>query len=978
MPNQLEQLKVALADRYAIERELGSGGMATVYLAEDLKHRRQVAVKVLRPELAATLGPERFIREVELAAQLTHPHILPLHDSGEAEGFLYYVMPYIKGESLRDRLEREGELPIAEAVRILREVVDALAYAHGEGVVHRDIKPDNVLLSGRHAVVTDFGVAKAVSEATGRQQLTTAGVALGTPAYMAPEQAAADPHIDHRADIYAVGAMAYEILTGSPPFTGNTAQQILSAHVTQIPDPVSKHRETVPPGLADLVMRCLEKKAADRWQSAEELIPQLEALATPSGGITPTGTQPVTSTRPGVRWKPAAIAVAALAVIAAGGFLLMRGSGDDAPPLDPGVMAVMPFRVSGTARRDSSVADLREGMLDLLNATFTGDQGLRALDPRAVLVAWRSRTDDEAADLPLEEMTPIAAGLGAGRLLVGGIVGTQARLTISATLHDLASGEAPLEVTTTGSYDSLPQLIDRFAAQLLSLAAGEEAARLPSLAGTPLPALQAYLSGQRAFRRGLMLEAVANFDRALELDSTFALAATYLAWAGFMAGNTNTDAGVRGLRIARSLRDHLSAHDQAVFDAFGGSSTTNLRQILRNWERALELAGDRAEVWMGYAGALGFWGEYLGIPEWRMREEAALDRAWELDSTDLQVAVGHLFNLQLDPPDTARARRAQRVFLQHELSVPTVYGRWYTAVVLGDSAELHAIRPQLAQWQVAMTWVGYTTVYEGLPFDDWERAIADFAQNAVTERERHQAMEQWRKIARQRGRLQEATLLGDSLAAEWQQFAAFEKLTLIRQALLGDGGDSAAAAMAATVRARPRARNTADIIYPELWKVTQTGDTSGTRDVIRRAREIIESSTIALLLEAVVEALDRDRDAHPIAERLDSLLSEGIGCAICNYLLARMYADRGEYGRALHLVRRRLRPNNPNWQDSWPAFLREEGRLAVLAGDTEGAIEAYSRYLELRTDPDPGFMQEQVDHVRAELTRLLGERGGRN
>ena len=182
MPDTFDRLKAALADRYAIREEIGAGGMATVYLAEDLKHHRKVAVKVLRPELAAALGPERFLREIEVAAKLHHPHILPLYDSGEADGFLYYVMPYEEGQSLREKLAKEGELPVAEAVRLLRDVVDALAHAHKHGVVHRDIKPDNVMLSGRHALVTDFGVAKAVSEATGRQKLTTAGVALGTPA----------------------------------------------------------------------------------------------------------------------------------------------------------------------------------------------------------------------------------------------------------------------------------------------------------------------------------------------------------------------------------------------------------------------------------------------------------------------------------------------------------------------------------------------------------------------------------------------------------------------------------------------------------------------------------------------------------------------------------------------------------------------------------------------------------------------------
>ena len=318
MSDVASRLNAALEGRYVVERELGEGGMATVYLAEDVKHHRQVALKVLRSDLAASLGAERFLREIEIAAQLTHPHIVPLHDSGEADGFLFYVLPYIEGESLRERLSREGELPVTEVVRILHDVLDALAYAHDRGVLHRDIKPDNVMLSGRHALVTDFGVAKAVSEATGRQKLTTMGVALGTPAYMSPEQAGADENIDHRSDIYAVGAMAYELLAGRPPFTGLSAQAVLTAHVTKTPEPVTEHRGTVPPALARLVMRCLEKKPADRWQTAEEMLPQLEAMATPSGGLTPTGTTPVAGAGPKRKWVvPASILAGAVLVVLA-------------------------------------------------------------------------------------------------------------------------------------------------------------------------------------------------------------------------------------------------------------------------------------------------------------------------------------------------------------------------------------------------------------------------------------------------------------------------------------------------------------------------------------------------------------------------------------------------------------------------------------------------------------------------------------
>src|SRR5438876_664876 len=263
--------------------------MSRVFLAQEVRLGRQVVVKVLPPELAAGVSAERFEREIRLAAALQHPHIVPLLTAGSQGDLLYYVMPHIAGESLRARIAHERELPVGDTVRILRDVCDALAYAHGHGIVHRDVKPDNVLLSGKHALVTDFGVAKAVSSSsgTGGATLTSLGMALGTPAYMAPEQAAGDPNVDHRADLYAVGALGYELLAGRPPFGGLSTEGMLAAQVTTTPDPVTQHRGTVPPALAALIMRCLAKHPADRPQSAEELVGQLEALATPTGGITP-------------------------------------------------------------------------------------------------------------------------------------------------------------------------------------------------------------------------------------------------------------------------------------------------------------------------------------------------------------------------------------------------------------------------------------------------------------------------------------------------------------------------------------------------------------------------------------------------------------------------------------------------------------------------------------------------------------------
>jgi len=305
----------ALAEHYRLTRELGRGGMATVYLAHDLKHGRDVAVKVLHPTLASALGPERFLLEIEIAAQIHHPHIVPLYDSGAAGASLYYVMPYEAGLSLRQRLARDGPLPLGDAVLVLRDVCDALAHAHERGIIHRDIKPDNVLLSGSHAMVTDFGVAMAATDPTGRATVTAAGVLLGTPAYMAPEQIAADPRIDHRADIYAVGVLAYELLAGRPPFTADAPQDVLSAHLTQAPVPIKTHRADVPEPLAELVMKSLEKRPADRWQTAAELVQRLDALA-----ITPSVPAPFSRSRR--RWMPlaaaatAVIGVAAVAVVA--------------------------------------------------------------------------------------------------------------------------------------------------------------------------------------------------------------------------------------------------------------------------------------------------------------------------------------------------------------------------------------------------------------------------------------------------------------------------------------------------------------------------------------------------------------------------------------------------------------------------------------------------------------------------------------
>ncbi len=337
MDAHLERLKAALPERYRVEREIGVGGMATVYLALDVRHERRVAVKVLRPELAAVMGAERFLAEIRVTAHLQHPHILPLHDSGEANGFLYYVMPFVEGESLRDRLTRETQLAIDDALRLTREVVDALSYAHGLGVIHRDIKPENLLLSGGHALVADFGIAKAVTEAGGGR-LTETGISLGTPQYMSPEQASGDRDVDGRADQYSMACVLYEMLAGEPPFTGPNAQAIIAKVLTQPAPTVRRARELVHPAIDAALRKALARLPADRFPNADAFLDALRPAATRGweSSVGEASSAVVAPTRSAGRsWLPWGL-TGALAVALAGVSLFGLGT-SRAPSSLPGI-----------------------------------------------------------------------------------------------------------------------------------------------------------------------------------------------------------------------------------------------------------------------------------------------------------------------------------------------------------------------------------------------------------------------------------------------------------------------------------------------------------------------------------------------------------------------------------------------------------------------------------------------------------------
>jgi len=328
--SQIDRLSAALTDRYRIERELGAGGMATVFLAHDLRHDRKVAIKVLRPELAAVSGAERFLSEINTTANLQHPHILPLFDSGAADSFLFYVLPYIEGEALRERMEREKHLPINDAVRIATEVASALDYAHRHGVIHRDIKPENILLHDGQALVADFGIALAL-HTVGKTRMTESGMSLGTPHYMSPEQSMGEREITSRSDIYALGCVTYEMLAGEPPFTGPTAQAIVAKVMTETPRPLLSQRHTIPPYVEDAVLTALEKLPADRFNTTAEFSAMLNGKAAPSANLRST------SARRAVRTKTRVQLGLALGVVAMFAFIAGFGSGRrPLPPLQIG------------------------------------------------------------------------------------------------------------------------------------------------------------------------------------------------------------------------------------------------------------------------------------------------------------------------------------------------------------------------------------------------------------------------------------------------------------------------------------------------------------------------------------------------------------------------------------------------------------------------------------------------------------------
>jgi TolB-like protein/tRNA A-37 threonylcarbamoyl transferase component Bud32 len=620
MDSLLERIGAALAGRYDVERELGVGGMAVVYLARDRKHDRHVALKVFKPELSAGMGTERFLREIQVTAKLSHPNILPLYDSGEAGGLLFYVMPYVEGETLADLLAREQQLPIPQALQIGREVAEALGYAHSLGIIHRDIKPQNIMLSGGHAVVADFGIARAVSEA-GAAKLTETGMAVGTPAYMSPEQATASEHIDARTDVYSLGCVLYETLVGQPPFTGPTAQAVLARHSMDAVPPPHIVRHSIPPDLEDIVFCALEKSPADRYRTAGEFAEALRAVAS---GETPARTGSLIQRarrRPAVWWRRAAFGAAGLAVVGVAALIIVLVRPRHAAPAvvggpDPHDVAVLYL---DDRSRDSSLGYAAEGLTEGLIGALSQVPGLHVISRNGV-APYRGGT---------VRPDSVARALDVGTLVMGSVEPVGDQLRIQLRLVDGGTGvdyaRAAFEASAAQlltARDSVVGEVTRMLRQRL----GQELRVRQQRETAPNPEAWAALLRAEHLRK-LAEDRVARHDLPGGLsafrsaDSALAgLEAAYKSWA---------DPSVLRAQIAYR-RSRLESGQDTVLDA--------IRAAVTEADRALAIEPNDAKA-LEVRGTAHYWHYFLGVTPDPKAAAALLQAAKQ----DLESAV------KLDP-----------------------------------------------------------------------------------------------------------------------------------------------------------------------------------------------------------------------------------------------------------------------------------------------------------------------------------------
>jgi serine/threonine-protein kinase len=691
----LDRLQEALAARYRIERERGAGGMAVVFLAEDLRHHRQVALKVLRPELAAEIGPSRFLREIETAARLSHPHILPLLDSGAAGELLYYAMPYVEGESLRGRLAREKQLRLDDALQIAREVADALSYAHGHGVVHRDIKPENILLQSGHAVVADFGIARAIAAAGDDARtatMTVAGTTLGTPAYMSPEQVAGSRDLDGRSDLYSLGCVLYEMLAGQPPFTGPTVESLVHQHLTAEAPNITVMRPAVPGWVAAAIQRALSKTPADRFNPVAQFAEALAHRESTNTAAAPTVARVPPARRR--RWLAMLGGAAAVVAVAVASLLIPRhvrkapapGPAPGRPSNDRREIAVLPFQ---NLSAEGPYAYFASGLHEELLTQLAKVTALKVISRTSVM-------GYQGGPKPLKQ---IATELGVGSVVEGSVQVVGGRLRVNVQLIDAATDEH----LWAERYDRT--LADAFAIQsevaqkiVAGVGAVLTSAEQGSLAAAPTQNAEAYrlyLQGSEySSRPGVLQQNLESaqqlYQRALAVDSSFALAHAALSQVhGLMYWWRYDRSEARAARqraeaqaALRLAPDLPQAH--IAMGLVHQWRRSDYRRALDEYAIALEALPNDAELWYRIGSAqrrLGHWSEAL----------AAFDKATRLNprDADLFLQSGFTFESLHRYPDAIRAFERASV-LAPDLHAAASDKAWTYVLWLGQLDTLRA------------------------------------------------------------------------------------------------------------------------------------------------------------------------------------------------------------------------------------------------------------------------------------------------
>ena len=964
MDELMERLQDALGDAFEIERELGGGGMSRLFVATERSLDRQVVVKVLSPDLTSDLSATRFKRESAVTAHLQHPHILPVLAAGARNGLLYYVMPYVAGESLRHRLTREGHLPVADAERLLREMADALAYAHDRGVVHRDIKPENILLQGDHAVLADFGIAwargGALQTAAGTQRLTDGNAAMGTPGYMSPEQAAGEQNLDARSDIYALAVVGYEMLSGRPPFVGPTARSVITAHLSETPRPLAELRDDTPPALAAALATALAKAPEDRFQTAAEF---RDALGT--------GTFAVATPQRRARRRRAWAAAAGVLALALGGVAAYARRGA-ATALDANLLAVAPFDVLDP-RNDM----WREGIVDVLSANLDGAGPLRTLSPTVAVRRWRGRADAETAG-------EFGRHTGARLTVFGRIVPAGAdSVRLTATLWDVAAGRALGEFELRDASSRMDRVADSLTFGILRQLNQTRAiasVRQGALATTSLPALKAYLQGEQHFRRSDWDSAAFYYERALATDSTFAPALRHLSGAlswvysegdmeerysyALKAGRYN-----RGLAPRESLLVVIDSQLAAL--SLAGKTQSPPVPIAKRLFATLDTATrrfpDDPEVWFKLGDARF---HYLAfVPgESYARAREAFDRSLALDSAFAPSYI-HPIDLAIRDQDLDGARRYIRRYLALD---PQDYNaasvRLLAALIDPPEGGPVALDSVVAVLSPDAAISAYSAVMNWL--DDRETAVrlarAMGAASAAGTRANKGAADgmprrQLLPIAlAYRGHVRQAWAAYDSLA-----YPVLPELALLG----GVPADSADAEMRRWLD-RPRPGRA---LAAMPWWVERRDTVSLARLVRRLETEQVPMLTPADLAGARAHlALARHDTTTAMAEfdKIADSVCEASFCYQYRLTKAQLLGALRRDAEASRLLANEYPPTMP----SRVLWTLERGRVAERRGERDAAVDAYTFVMAAWERADAS-LQPAVAEARAGLRRLGADEG---